>query len=478
MSRPWARPAALLAASALLSGFTILRGYAPHDEGLMLAWAARVAHGQWPYRDFWSNYAPGQTVVLAGLWKVFGPSLLAWRVLRVATDAVVSLLAYRLVRRGASERLALLAWLAVAGAMAFPSGPGPNAPALALGLGALLAMPERPRLAGALGGLAFVFRPEIGAAVALGAAVRAERGPRRRLLGVAVLVAAVGLAPFAIAAGGDMWHQVAGFLGIQHLQRLPFPFAPHTTDLNKVFEREFPLILLVCTVALAVWTAARRRWHPALPLAIVGVLYLVGRPDEFHFVPLSVALAVILAGAAAGERTKPVRIALVCLLALIALQGVDRRAGQLLHPPSLAAVPGPAGDGVGTSPADARALKQLEAAVDRAAPSGAPVFVANPRHDLVRVGDSALYAILDRRNPTRYDTMQPGVITTAKVQREIVRELARTNVVVRWLDPTADRAEPDGAGRSSGVRILDDYLAADFASRGRFGAYELLLRQH
>ena len=77
--------ALLLVAAAALSGFTIRRGYGPHDEGLMLAWAQRVADGQWPYRDFWSNYAPGQTLVLAGLTKLFGPSLLVWRVVNGRT---------------------------------------------------------------------------------------------------------------------------------------------------------------------------------------------------------------------------------------------------------------------------------------------------------------------------------------------------------------------------------------------------------
>jgi len=50
----------------------------------------------------------------------------------------------------------------------------------------------------------------------------------------------------------------------------------------------------------------------------------------------------------------------------------------------------------------------------------------------VHAGDPLLNVILDRSNPTRYDVMQPGVVTTAKVQREMVRELAGTNLVVVW----------------------------------------------
>jgi hypothetical protein len=466
--------------AAALAGFTLLRGYEPHDEGLMLAWASRVAHGQWPYRDFWSNYAPGQTVVLAGLWKAFGPSLLVWRIERLILDAVVSVLAYRLARRsvgGRGEFLALIAWLAAAGAMAFPAGPGPNATALALGLGALLAARTRPGLAGGLAGAAIVFRPEVGVAITLGAALQ-NRGARLwRTLGIAVAVAVVGLLPFLIVAPSQMADQVVGFLGIQHLQRLPLPLHPHTTDVNKVFERLFPTILLAVAAVAGVWTLARRHSHPALALAIVGALYLIGRPDEFHLVPLSVAAAVLLCTAAAAEPQRAIRMGLVACAAVIAVWGVERRAGQLLHPPAQAAVPGPAADGVRTDPADARALAGLRAAVDRAAPQGAPVFVADPRHDRVTAGDPLLYTILDRRNPTRYDVMQPGVVTKASVQREIVRDLAGTDVVVRWLDPRATHREPNGSARSSGVHILDRYLATRFAPRGRFGVYELLLRR-
>ena len=112
----------------------------------------------------------------------------------------------------------------------------------------------------------------------------------------------------------------------------------------------------------------------------------------------------------------------------------------------------------------------------RRVPPGRPVFVANPRHDLVHAGNPLVYVLADRPNPTRYDVMQPGVVTTAGVQREIVRDLrdSRTELVVRWLSPVASEAEPNGAGRSSGVRVLDRYLARRYERVARFGSYEVL----
>ena len=122
-------------------------------------------------------------------------------------------------------------------------------------------------------------------------------------------------------------------------------------------------------------------------------------------------------------------------------------------------------DGVRAPAREARALAALRREVDRlVAARASPVFVANPRHDRVRVGDPLLYVLLERPNPTRYDVMQPGVVTTAPVQREMVRDLerARPEVVIRWLSPVADQREPNGVGRSSGVRILDDYISANY----------------
>ncbi|MDX6658753.1 MAG: hypothetical protein QOH62_3546 [Solirubrobacteraceae bacterium] len=468
------RRALLLGAGSLvLSGCTILWQVAPHDEGLMLAWAGRIADGQAPYRDFWCNYAPGQPLLLAGLVKLFGPSLLAWRIVRVAVDIAVGLLVYVLVRRRAPAGWALAGWAAAAGAMAFPTGPGPNATALALGLGAIALAPARARSAGALAGAACFLRPEIGIACAIGAFLEAGE-ERRRVAGAAALVALATLGPFVVALGGDMLPQTVGFVDEQRLQRLPFPLIPHVgADPNKLLEFWMPAILVAGGAAWLV--LGRVRWALA-PLALVGLGYLLARADEFHLVPLAVALAVLLACAAAARAGAP-RWVLAVLLGLIAVHGFERQAGRLLHEPALAAVPGGVGDGVRTERADAQALRGLVPFVRARVPPGAPVFVANPRHDLVHAGDPLLNVILDRPNPTRYDVMQPGIVTTAKVQREMVRELAGTRLVVVWHDPRATLREDNPAGRSSGVHVLDEYLKRTFRSVARFGVYEVETRR-
>jgi hypothetical protein len=470
--------AGLAAAAIGLSAFTILRGYGPHDEGLMLAWARRIADGQWPYRDFWSNYAPGQPLVLALLVKLFGPSLLWWRIVRVAVDATVALLVFFYVRRRAGLGWALGAWVAAAGAMAWPSGPGPNPPALALALGALLAAPRAPLAGGALAGLAIVFRPEIGVAAAIGAALEAGRSGATQVAAAAGAVALMALAPFVVVAGGSMADQVIGFASLQHLQRLPFPLDyDGGFDLNKILELYLPAILVAGSALWAAWALARRDGFALAALVAVGLAYLLARTDEFHLVPLSVVLAAALAIAAGRESRALPRAALGVALALIAVHGLERRAGQALHPPALAAIPAPAADGVRTSPADAAALRALIPYVHARAPAGAPVLVAPPRYDRVRVGIPMLNVLLDRPNPTRYDVVQPGVVTTAKVQREMARDLRGTPVVVRWESPLAREVEDNGSGRSSGVFVLDRFIARRYHRVARFGDYVVLVRR-
>ena len=107
-----ARAALLFLGAALLSGIALLDGVQPNDEGLMLQAAARIADGQVPYEDFWWFYPPGQPYLLGGLWELFGPSLLPWRIVRVLCDAAVALLVWLLaLRGGASPKLALeFAW--------------------------------------------------------------------------------------------------------------------------------------------------------------------------------------------------------------------------------------------------------------------------------------------------------------------------------------------------------------------------------
>jgi hypothetical protein len=77
----------------LVSYFILFYGMSrrpiPFDEGLVLTGAMRVAAGQLPHRDFYSLYGPAQFYILAGLFKLFGESLLVERIFDFFMKALV-----------------------------------------------------------------------------------------------------------------------------------------------------------------------------------------------------------------------------------------------------------------------------------------------------------------------------------------------------------------------------------------------------
>jgi hypothetical protein len=424
----------------------------------------------------------GRRVALSGaplLQAALGDSLVLWRVVRAALAGVCAVLAYLLVRRETvNDRWALAAWAGVTAAMAWPLTPGPNAPALALALGSLLAARRRRGWAGILAGLAFLFRPEIGVAAALSAWILDGRRSWTPLLSAA-FVAVLGLLPFLVVSPGELLSQTFGFAFEQHLQHLPFPLAPHTTDPNKVLERMFPALLVGLTVLWGLVALPRGRGGALVPLMVVGLVYLLARTDEFHLVPLAAVLAIALAAAAAREGRMVLKVALGAGLALIVVHGLDRQLGKLSDATHLVGIDLPTVGGVRTGSDDAHALEELSAAVRRRSKPGDLLLSAPPRYDRVRVGDTLLYTLLDRTNPTRFDVVQPGVVTTAKVQREMRADLqrTRTKLIVRWVAPVALGVEDNGSGKSSGVTLLDDYIGAHYARVGRYGDYLLLARR-
>ena len=111
------------------------------DEGLILLGAARVLDGAIPHRDFYTLYGPGQFYVLAGLYKIFGVSVLVERAWDTVVRCCSVVLVLIIVRQVASR---LLASLAAAASL------------VCLGSFGTFGYPVFPALAAALLGLAFL----------------------------------------------------------------------------------------------------------------------------------------------------------------------------------------------------------------------------------------------------------------------------------------------------------------------------------
>ena len=491
----------LFAGGILISGFTLLRGIEPFDEGLTLEAARRVAGGQLPYSGFLWAYGPAHIDLLAALFKAFGTSLLWWRIIRVLVDAGVALLVFAIVRREAPMRVAIVAWLVAACAMAQPTGANPFAPALLFTLAAILVAARTEGgggliWAGVLCALAAAWRLDFGVYAVIGAA--AAVGVRRDgIRGAIAVVLTFGLAtalvylPFVIADGpADAWRDLVGrSLSQGRYWHLPFPIAYHggldlwpltalASDLKDVLAFYIPLLLLVgLLAALAAIAFQRLERNPLVAglsaLGITYVAYLLSRTDEFHTTPLIVVLAALLPILALRPPMRGAAVLSLVLLALLAY-GLSNRVSALVDAPELATVHVAVADGAETAPADARSIEQMVAAVQRRVPPGDPIYTVPRRSDLVRINDPMIYVLTERDNPTRQDF---GLQTGAPAQRAIVAALARAQpkVIVRWTNPESTRREPNDRGKPSGVRTLDKWLAANYRPAESFGYYEILV---
>jgi hypothetical protein len=511
-------PLALGLGAALIAGVTALRGVDAFDEGVVLQAARRVADGEVPYRDFLWSYGPAQPYLLGASFELFGTSLLGWRLLRVLVVAITSVVVFVLARRLAGTRLALLAWLIAACALAQPANASPFPVALLFALLAVLVAARTPPtartavLAGAVAALAASWRLDFGiyGAAAAAAALLLAPGPpgrRLRLAGwlalSAMTVTAVAYLPFALIAGsGDLYDDVVGkSLREGDYWTLPFPFdydgrlrgwppSALAEDAKDVLGFYLPLIvmagLVVAVAGLAARAFADRRLPPAwaalLVLGAGSAVYLLSRTDEFHTTPLLLVLAVLLPAVAAwgirsaGRAARAAAVAAACVLALLLAYGLSNRLSALFLPPELAALDVPAADGVRVPPREAAALERVVAAVQTRVPPGEPIYVAPRRSDLVSFENPMLYVLTERPNPLRRDVT---LFTGAAVQRRIVRALerARPALVVRWTDPLSSKREPNRRGRPTGSRLLDDYLASRYRPIERLYHHVLLERR-
>jgi hypothetical protein len=505
---------ALFAGAALISGFTILQGIDPFDEGLMLQAASRIAHGQIPYRDFLWTYGPAQPYLLAGLAKLLGPSLLQWRIVRVLADASVALLAYLLVRRRAGLWLSLIVWLSIAGEMAEPRSANPFPMALVCALLALLfatAGEERSPPAvvwpAVLTAIAAGFRLDFGlyALIAVAVAVALAAGsswrPALRFVAFSTALIALIYLPFAILDGpGSLYAALVGIsLRTGSYWSLPFPLdfrgaagAGLAQNFKHAVDFYVPLLLVLGFVAAVVgWLAMLRSDRRPAPLesglVVFGagaLLYLLSRPDEFHATPLLVVVTILLglliarvrSVALGGRRGAGAACVapLAVVLALLLFHGAANRISAAVRPPAMSTIHIPVADGVEAPPAEARAIERMVALVHAYDPSEEPIFVAARRSDLIRINAPLIYVLAARSNAYREDF---GLETGAAAQEQIISALtaARPRVIVRWTDPTSSAEEPNLRGRPSGVHTLDAWIAAQYSLLARLYHYDVLV---
>lgn len=90
----------------LLISMNRLIGY--YDEGLILTGSVRLLRGDFPHRDFYANYGPGQFYVLSLLFDSFGEKLIVERLYDLFIRASIITICYSILSKYTKPKVALI----------------------------------------------------------------------------------------------------------------------------------------------------------------------------------------------------------------------------------------------------------------------------------------------------------------------------------------------------------------------------------
>jgi hypothetical protein len=353
-----------------------------YDEGIMLVGAMRVADGDIPHRDFYANYGPGQFYVLAGLFKLFSPSVLIERIWDTVAKTISVAAVLLIVARATGSTLAALgtAFVCMIWFASFESYGYPIFPALAAALFSLLALASVfglsratwPLLAaGGSAGVAFLFRYDIGIftflvlGLVLGGCVVSRSwttGKVLRNLVRPVALFSAGFAAFALpvvaafaayGAVGDLLFDIVVFPAKYYSQTrsLPFPNLQALADNPADIVVYMPLILIAGAVA-SMLSVGRRHWENTdlrldrsatmtrcwLAVALVAMTLVYFGKGVVRVSPIHMAMAIItslvLTGVTAATvlpRTAVSRVASFAALLLAAFCTTAALADNVKH---------------------------------------------------------------------------------------------------------------------------------------------------
>jgi hypothetical protein len=492
------------------------------DEGHLANGARRLAAGEILYRDVYTVYPPASFHAVAWLFELFGTHLQVVRGFHVVLTLALALLVFAWARRLMETPFAWIAGALVAATgwhvilegchYAYLYGAIPMAGLLCLARADARGELERvPLLAvGAWAGLSLAFRlePFVGLALAGAAVVTLREGIGARtlvrllwlVLGTLAVIVPIGIYYAIQGALTELLLAVFWTSFGQYLEggefNLPMPSLEWTPaewsrrGLRRMFvswEFRIPVLLYGLTileVARAQWRARRApKPHPPLSpeslqrlaLALLGlVLYLraTGRSDYYHLAPIlfPAYLLGVDALARAWCRWIPVRfgglaypLVAIVLASSLSLHEFDRAVRRSLErSDEVALMPG------GPYIARADQTDDLVAEVRRRTRPGEPIVVL-PWYPIV-------YFLAERPNPTRYDWLFPGYLSTESAVSAFIEAIERSPAQVVVYSPISIDGLPDRSLEAFAPEI-HRFLMKRFQPVRRYGRFWIMKRR-
>lgn len=535
------RTAGVAAAAFALFALTSLQGF---PNGIALVGAERVLEGGVPYRDFWTMYAPGQFYLLAGLFALFGTHTLVSSLAGTLLSASAVGLGYRLVARLTGRRAYALAASVLfvtvflnAGYFASVTSYTPVVFCVLLALNMFerhLARGGDRVLVGAglAVGVGALFKHDVGGytgvAILAGLLVfrllpgegRAQRNPLRDplIFGIAAAIPVLPvIAALAVVAGYDafwdtIWFPATIFgdvRGNAYPSLLPtglyHPWkVQHLLNWCQYVYFALPTLIWLTSLpatAVAAWRRQTRTAALGTTFAVAFLFHYLAAQVQINTHIISMTVYAICLGAlmlpASISRRGEARIPGARALAAVVAAGwfvtlaaqpafklpvVQRALG--LPPQIRTALPLPMASNAKLLRDRTESLAALAEYVHRRVPPGRPIYVGVRRHDVLIISMPHLYFLLERPPATRYQELHSGVVDTAPVQAEIIRDLKDRNVRLIVLadpfrDDVLDRIKRLKRQKQPqvGATELDGFIRANFVQTERFGEFSVWLRK-
>lgn len=472
-----------------------------YDEGLILTGALRVMAGEIQHRDFYANYGPGQFYLLAGLFKLFDPSVLVLRIYDSVLRAGILLLVWRMATHYVRPWIAVLTtactfiWLLVVGGYGYPV-----IPVLLLALAALYVLLRSGTsraifAAGALTGLAALFRYDAGGFIAVALSVsllamglmnkQSARSILRQLViyaaGIAIVFVPVAGVYLAIAPLSAFLHDVIIFPGKFYNATRALPFPGLVDALGSPGKLVVFLPLMTIGAALATWRRQSSTWRLLLlPVCLLtGMLYLKGivRVSPLHFimgiVPSFLLIGMMLESALQQPR-KNLRIAISVLAMLSVVISGAGMSKRIKHLQRMQAAMWQSRDCTLCFPTSPDREAAAAFVADQTAP-GERIFVGLDKHDRTFINDNYFYFLAGRLPATHWHHFDPALQDRADIQQQMIAEFtaASPRLIVLESGILGD-PEPNESANSSGVTLLDDYIASHYTPVRQFGPLTVL----
>ncbi|MFN3819239.1 glycosyltransferase family 39 protein [Blastomonas sp.] len=514
---------------ALLALFLLMnRDINIYDEGIVLTGGLRTLAGDIPHRDYYSTYGPGQNYILAFIMKFFGHDILYARVYSILTMAAAVVVVYGLSAKRVSWIFALIPPVFC---LAFFVGSQfhlyPVFPVILLSMtGSLFLLNGNPgynitgvAIAGALAGVAALFRYDSGffilAAQCLALIIIAQgQTLSERMTKASIQVTVYGIAsaatffPFAlsylsVADFNDFYGDIIEFPinYYAEMRGLPFPGPKRLISHPEELAVYFPVLVMAVAgwdmLATKLWRRTSKSDSLQFPLMVIMmtmtvILYYKGvvRVGTSHML-MSIVPATVLCGLLADRLAA--RANLKTAWTMIAVLGLAP--GLVVARELLIDVIKPdrtvLGWAMGLQPAEQDDCTPLQSAsairlgsdylrvsnyIRQHSLAEERIFAALGRHDKIFVNPVYLYFSTDRLPGTHWHHFDPGLQTRADIQTQIVADLQRNKVnwVVRDFS-FDDIKEPNKSSRSSGVKILDEYLASRYRPVASSGETQIWL---